>query len=342
MADQERIVLISAHFNEQWLERFRRIAPDMHFEIRTTGTHKAIPDALWQNVEVMYTFGADLPTPEQAPHLQWVQLYSAGANQVMPSRLYQETSVRFTTASGVHAVTIGEYVLMVMLAWFHQLPLLLSWQQQGLWPRGVQRSSLFKPQEIRGKTIGIIGYGSIGREVARLAKASGMRVLAVQRGSNHRDSGFVFPGVGDPAGTLPDHYYTLDQLQEMVKMCDVVLASLPLTSETHHVFNADIFKVMKPDAFFVNIARGDVVDEAALIRALEEKQIAGAALDVFHQEPLPADSPLWKLPNVILSPHITGLFSQYDEMVATIFEENFKRYLKGESLYNLVDKERGY
>lgn len=340
--EQKRTILIAAHFKEEWLKRIQQLAPDYAVERHITWSNKEITDELWQRVEILYTFGGNLPSPERVPHLRWVQLYSAGADRALATPLYQNTDIRFTTASGVHSVAIGEYVLMVTLTWFHQLSQLFSWQQQSEWPKNVQRSPLFTPQAIRGKTIGIVGYGSIGREVARLLKGCGMRVLAMQRSNNHRDTGFVFPDVGDPEGTIPDRYYSFDQLPEMLVECDVVVASMPLTAETRAMFNATTLKAMKPTAFFVNIARGDVVDEAALIQALEQKQIAGAALDVFHEEPLPANSPLWKLPNVMLSPHITGIVTEYDELAATIFMSNLQRYLKGESLYNEVDKARGY
>src|SRR5205807_7887634 len=127
-----------------------------------------------------------------------------------------QSSVIFTTASGVHAVNMAEYVFAMVLAWFHQIPRLLEWQQRGQWPSASERSSFFVAEELRGKTIGIVGYGSIGRHVARLANAFGMRVLAMHRSIDHHDSGFVFPGVGDPEGFLPDHYYTPEHLHDML------------------------------------------------------------------------------------------------------------------------------
>ncbi len=344
MANEETItILVTAHFLPAWLERLQRISPNLNVILRPTDWDEKIPDELWHDVEILYTFPSFMhfPTRQQAPRLRWIQLYSAGADRLMQHELYQ-TDVQVTTASGVHATAIGEYVLMTMLAWFHRLPTLFSWQHERLWPRGVQRSSQFQPEELRDKTIGIVGYGSIGREVARLATAFGMRVLAMQRGNDHRDPGFIFPGVGDHEGTLPERYYSPQQLHEMLAECDVVVAGVPLTTETRGLFDDAAFRAMKSTAFFVNIARGDVADEDALIRALEEQRIAGAALDVFHQEPLPASSPLWSMPNVLISPHITGVNGQYDERAATIFIENVRQYVQKQPLYNLVDKGRGY
>ncbi|GAC1657262.1 MAG: D-2-hydroxyacid dehydrogenase [Ktedonobacteraceae bacterium] len=320
----------------------RKLSPHIQIELRPAHSTEAVADDLWQEVEILYTsFATPLPSPEQAPRLRWVQLYSAGSDSILNHALFS-TSVIFTTSSGVHAISMGEYVFTMVLAWFHRLPHMLEWQPSEQWPSRLQRSSLFVGEELNGKTIGIVGYGSIGRHVARLAHAFGMRVLAMQQGTDHRDAGFVFPDVGDPEGSLPNHYYAPDQLYSMLSESDVVIIAVPLTSKTQGMFDDAAFLAMKSTAFLVNIARGDICNEAALIHALKEKQIAGAALDVFHEEPLPSHSPLWHLPDVFISPHISGLSLQYDERAATIFEENLRRYLEGEILYNVVDKTQGY
>lgn len=342
MNNKTPLVLITAPFETHRLECLRSLLPQLRIEQWSTRLDGPVPDDLWQAVEVLYTsFSTPLPSPEQASHLRWVQLYSAGPDPILAYPLFQ-TSVIFTTASGVHAITMAEYVFSVVLAWFHRLPHLLAWQQRGEWPSCSERSSLFIGEEVSGKTIAIVGYGSIGRQIARLAVAFGMRVLAMQRHTDHRDYGFMFPGTSDPQGTLPDHYYTLDQLHSMLRESDVVVIAVPLTAQTHELFNDAAFQAMKSTAFLVNIARGDVCDEAALVRALGEQRIAGAALDVFHHEPLPPHHPLWHLPNVFISPHSAGLTPHYDERAATIFEENLHRYLAGDLLYNVVDKKQGY
>lgn len=335
-------VLIVARFQEAWIERLQQLSADVHVTLHPIrGRHDRVPDSLWQETEVAYTFSNHLPTPELASRLRWAQLYSAGAEQLLENPLFKQ-DVMFTTMSGIHATPIGEYVLTTMLAWFHRLPLLLDWQRQQHWQKNSEIGAEYLPQEVRGKTIGIVGYGSIGREVARLAKAFGMRVVAMQRGNDHHDTGFVFPDTGDPDGSLPERYYAPEQLHEMLQVCDVVIIGVPLTKQTYHLFDADAFQAMKDSAFLVNIARGDVCDEDALTQALTNKQIAGAALDVFRKEPLPSTSPLWKLPNVMISPHITGLSEHYDERAAQVFTANLGRYLQGQPLYNLVDKDRGY
>ncbi len=293
-------------------------------------------------MEILYTsFSIPLPPPEQAPRLRWVQLYSAGPDPILSHPLFP-TSVIFTTASGVHAINIAEHVFTMALAWFHRLPQILEWQEKGEWPLATIRSSLFVGEELREKNIGIVGYGSVGRQVARLARAFGMHVLAMQRGTYRKDQGFTFPDIGDPQGILPERYYTPEQLHSMLSECDVVVIAVPLTPKTRGMFNEAAFQAMKATAFLVNIARGDICDEEALVRALQEKQIAAAALDVFQQEPLPPNHPLWHLPNVFISPHIAGLTPYYSERAAVIFAENLRRYLDGKELYNVVDKGQGY
>ncbi len=333
-------ILITVPIEPDWLARLQQLAPDWQIEARPIRRLEDIPGELWQNVEVLYTLEI-LPTPQQAPNLRWVHLYSAGADRIFKHPLI-DAQVIITTSSGVHVVSIPEYVMMMMLAWFHHLPFILELQQKAQWPVGKDWLSFFSVPELRGKTIGIVGYGSIGRGVAHLAKAFGMRIVAQQYSDDHRDHGFVFPDVGDPDGILPDRYYKLDQLHSLLQESDVVVIAVPLTPQTTHLFDAAAFSAMKSDAFLINIARGEVCNEQDLIQALQEKRIGGAALDVHDPEPLPPDHPLWQLPNVIISPHISGGTIRYPERSFAIFEENLRRYLAGEPLYNTVSKEQGY
>lgn len=337
-----RVVLITAPIEPSWLDRLQKLSSTLDIHQWSSSSEEREPDDLWQQVEILYTsFATRLPPPDCAPRLRWVQLYSAGPDPLLTDPLFL-SPVTFTTTSGIHAINMAEYVFAMLLAWFHELSSIFKRQQQGQWPSNTERSSLFVGEELWGKTIAIVGYGSIGRQVARLAKTFGMRVLAMQRGTNHRDYGFQFPGIGDPEGILPDHYYTPEQLHAMLRESDIVVVAVPLTSKTRGMFNEAAFCAMKPTAFLVNLARGHVCDEADLVRALREKQIAGAALDVFHKEPLPSNHPLWHLDNVFISPHVAGLTPHYSERAAILFEENLRRYLSGKPLYNVVDKERGY
>ncbi len=305
MTTRPRTMLITAPLDTIWLARLQKLAPEFHVKQWHYSTMGSIPDDLWQDVEVLYTsFTTPLPLPHQVPHLRWVQLYSAGPDYILDHPLFA-TSTIFTTTSGIHAVPIAEYVFAMVLAWFHHLPRIFEWQQRGAWPFG-------------------------------------MRVLAMQRGINHHDAGFSLPGVGDPSGALPDHFYSPGELPALLGASDVVVIALPLTTRTRSMFDEATFQMMKPTALLVNIARGDICQESALIRALQEKQIAGAILDVFHQDPLPSDHPLWRLPNVFISPHCSSLTSLYAERAAQVCEENLRRYLGGEPMFNIVDKNQEY
>ena len=191
--------------------------------------------------------------------------------------------------------------------------------------------------------MGIIGYGAIGRELARQANALGLRVLAANSsGERTPFRSYALPGIGDLQAEIPDKIYATAQMFDMLPACDYVVAVAPLTSQTNHLISVSAFDKMKPTAFFFNVGRGPVVDESALIDALHQGKIAGAGLDVFEEEPLPASSSLWQMDNVIISPHVSGFNPLYDERASDVFAENLRRYLKGETLLNLVNKARGY
>ena len=216
-----------------------------------------------------------------------------------------------------------------------------DYQRQHEWPK--ERWEKFLPDELLGKTLGILGYGSLGREIARLAKGFGMTVLATKRDARSAvDPGYVIPGTGDPEGILADRIYPPEATRSVVSECDYIVLTLPLTPKTRHLVDEDLLKAMKPNCFLVNVGRGKLVNEGALIRALESGWITGAGLDVFEEEPLPSDSPLWSMNNVLISPHVSGFTLHYDDRAIEVFVENLKRYLNYEPLINLVDRDIGY
>jgi len=332
-------VLCTLRFTDSQLEKLRSVSSRLIVEQQTCRSDADVTAALDPDVQVLYTFHTGFPL-EKAPRLRWVQLHTAGANHTLETPLWQ-SDIPITTASGIHAVPIAEYVFASILAFTHHVPRMLYYQQRAEWPR--ERWALFAPQELRGQTVGIVGYGSIGREVARLARTFGMRVLATKRDcSNPRDHGWMLPGTGDPEGRYPERYFRVEALHVMLAESDFIVVAVPLTTSTRHLIGAAEFKVMKPNAYLVNISRGDVVDQAALIQALRENWIAGAGLDVFDPEPLPADNPLWTLENVILSPHVSGFTLHYDDRATDLFADNLRRWLAGEELLNLVDRRFEY
>jgi phosphoglycerate dehydrogenase-like enzyme len=268
----------------------------------------------------------------------------AGVDALAEHPLYTASSIPLITASGVHAATIAEYAITTMLALAHRVPRMVEWQGRGGWPPDEQRWPLFVPSEVRGATLGIIGYGSIGRELARMAKAAfAMTVLACKRNpAQRRDTGYTLPGTGDPEGVLPDAWMGPGELPELLGRSDVVVMCAPLTVETRHLIGARELALMKRSAYLINVGRGASVDEAALVQALGAGTIAGAAVDVFAKEPPPAGHPLYALDNVIVSPHVSGFLPSYDDKCTDLFAENLHRYLVGTPLLNVVDRARGY
>ncbi len=284
--------------------------------------HVALADA-----EVLFSFwGGGIASMadfrSRAPRVRWVQLTHAGAERVRPEVIHD--GVCFTTAGGLAATPIAEFVLAYMLMFSKGWPGLFRAQQRHEYAR-------FMPRELHGRTVGVIGMGYIGSEVARLAKAFGCRVLAIRRSFEKR---------GPDA--LADEALPPSELSDLLQESDFVVVCAPLTPETKGMIGAQQLRQMKPTAHLVNIARGGLVDEPALVEALQSKTIAGAGLDVFAREPLPPDSPLWDMENVILSPHISGGTEIYNQRATEIFVSNLKRYLAGEPLTNVVDPERGY
>ncbi|MFQ6013827.1 MAG: D-2-hydroxyacid dehydrogenase [Anaerolineae bacterium] len=334
-------VLSTLMFREEYLDKLQAVSPRLFVEQRSSWDPTDMVPYL-KDVEVLYTFGLPPDLLESAPKLRWVQLHSAGVNHILDHPI-MASDIPITTTSGIHAVTIAEYVFASILAFTRRVPRMVYWQGQGRWPEDKDRWPLFVPDELWGKTIGIVGYGSIGRQIARLAKAFGMRIVAAKKEASDRlDRGYRLEGVGDPEGKLPDRIYPPERLRPMLAECDFVVVCVPVTRATAKLIGEPELKAMKPTAYLVNVARGEVVDEQGLITALQEGWIAGAGLDVFDQEPLPPNSPLYNLDNVILSPHVSGFTPYYDERASDLFAENLRRYLAGEELLNLVSKERGY
>jgi phosphoglycerate dehydrogenase-like enzyme len=255
-----------------------------------------------------------------APKLRWFQSTSAGVDELIGAG-FGERGVLVTTSSGVHATPIGEFALHLMLMFAKQARRAIDAQRERRWER-------FTPTELRDATIGVVGLGHIGSEVARLAKGFGCRVLAVDR--LRADAG--------PA----DQLLRPAELPRLLAESDYVVLSVPLSKETRHLIGEVELRAMKPTAVLINVCRGAVVDEGALTRALKEGWIAGAGLDVFESEPLPPESELWGMENVIISAHITGGTAHYFERAVPILCENLRRYLEGRPLLNAIDPERGY
>lgn len=333
------------NLSEQHLAQLQAVSPRLvvsQHALSPNQTYQASVEEFTQvlvpEVEILYTHTAPFDL-SLTPNLRWVQVNSAGVDLLRGTPLW-ESEIAITSASGVHVVQIPEYVLAMLLAHAHHLPAAARLQAEARW--ATKKRGLV-PTELRGQTLGILGYGAIGREVGRLVAAFGMRVLATRRrGRPTSFDGWTPAGTGDPAGSIPERYYDLDELHEMLPQCDMLLLALPLSPRTRHIIGQAELALMRPHAFLVNIGRGPLLDHEALVEALRAKRIGGVALDVTEPEPLPADSPLWHLENVIITPHIAGLSAYYDDRVVELFCANLRRYLNGEPLLNFVQRELGY
>jgi phosphoglycerate dehydrogenase-like enzyme len=339
--DETLNVLVLVDFNDTIMNRLKSLSPRLKFTRSLARNANEIPREVWANTDILYTARL-LPEPDQALRLRWIQLHFAGIDSVIESPVIQNQNVILTTASGIHASTIAEYTFTMMLAHARKIPLMLRHQARAEWSE--KRFELFLPRELRDSTLGIVGYGSIGRATARLAKAFGMTVLATKRNVMQPASRNEYEeeGVGDPQGEFVDRLYPPEAIRSMVGACDFVLVTLPLTPQTRGYIDASVFAAMQPHAIFINVGRGGVVDEDALIAALKAGKLGGAALDVFAREPLPQSSPLWSMENVIISPHLAGNTSRYHERAADLFTENLERYLEKKDLLNRVDLSSGY
>jgi phosphoglycerate dehydrogenase-like enzyme len=273
------------------------------------------------------------------PALRWVQLLSAGANQLRGHPIMQ-LPIPVTTASGTHGVPIAQYITCSALMLAHRMPELLAFKPTRVWPN---RSAL-AGFTLRGRTAGILGYGSIGRESARQLSALGMRVVCYKRDPSARaDTGFnAWPGTGDPLGQLPAEWYGPGQLGSMLPQCDLVVVTVPSTPATEALIGARELALLKPTAHLVHISRGGVVDEAALAHALRSGQLAGAAVDCFVREPVPRDHLFFDVPNLIMTPHMSGVYDAFWPAFNVLLRENVVRLSAGSRLFNEVNRAECY
>ncbi|WP_079708874.1 D-2-hydroxyacid dehydrogenase [Paraliobacillus ryukyuensis] len=276
------------------------------------------------DADVLVTFGEDVTSDhiKQATNLKWIMVLSAGMDE-MPFRIIKERGIKVTNARGIHKIQMAEYAISMLLHVYRQNETLRRNQLAHHWDSKVPL------KEISNRTMTIVGAGAIGEELARLAKAFRMKTIGVSRSEN------VKPHF--------DENYTNDQVMHALKQADFVVSILPSTEETFYFYKQEHFKTMKSNAVFLNMGRGDAVQSETLIMALDQGQIAHAVLDVFEQEPLPSDHPLWEHPKVTMTPHVSGKSPQYLPRAVEIFEQNLKAYIEENKLVtNEIDVERGY
>ncbi|MBX3002194.1 MAG: D-2-hydroxyacid dehydrogenase [Caldilineaceae bacterium] len=315
------MTLESGRISEEQIDQMGEAAPEMKVVI--TQDRQEI-ESLLEEIEIVV---GDLPRDllPRAKKLRWMQLWGAGADWLMRYPEAQEMDFVLTNASGVHAIPITEHIFAFLFSLGRGFHKAMRAQVEGKW-RKPEGDELF---ELPDKTMVLLGVGAIGQQTARIADALNMRVIGVRR-----DPSVSAPGVERMVGN--------DQLLVVLPEADFVVVTVPLTHETERMIGERELRAMKPGAYIVNIGRGKIIDQDALIRALREGWIAGAGLDVTDPEPLPADSPLWAMENVIITAHYSGLTPYYDERALEIFLDNLKRYRAGEEMRNVVDKGLGY
>lgn len=308
-----------------WLpERLRGDFPQI--EIVQLPTYEGIDQQL-ADTEILVAWSLRPEQVKAAQKLRWIHSPVAAVHLLMIPEII-ESEIVVTNARAVNGPVVAEHVMAQMFALAKCLPQAVRLQEQRSWGQDAIWKS--QPKEVTGATLGIVGLGSIGSEVARRAAALGMRVLAVRQDLNKAKPDEV------------EQVFRLDEIDEVLSVADYVVLCAPVTPATNLLMNPNRIARMKPDSCLINVGRGPLIDDHALIEALQNARIRGGALDVFPREPLPDDSAYWNLPNVLITPHTAALSERFWERQHDLLRENIRRYLAGQELLGLVDKSKGY
>lgn len=331
-AGDQLTVLLDAPLPDRQRQRVHELSPDIELL-------EGLTPANLQRAQVIYTNKAPFD-PEDAPRLRWVQVNTVGVNQVTGTPL-ADSGIPIANVRGAYSMAVAEEAFAMLLALTRHLHVAHKLQTERRWQGDLIR---LQGDDCYGKTVGIVGYGSVGRQIARIAQAMGMRVLACKRRpEQHADTNFHLPNTGDPDGSIPDsRWFGTDEVAEMLRLSDVAVVTVPYTEGTRDLIGKAELESLPPGAYLINVGRGGVVDEAALLDCLQGGRLAGAGLDVFAEEPLPPDSPLWDAPNVIIMPHVGSYSAGAPGFAAEVLIENLARELSGRPLVNVVDFSLGY
>lgn len=309
-----------------FVERLRQKFPDL--EIVHRDSYEGIEVDL-QDAEIVFTISLRAGQLAAAKKLRWIHAPTAAVHQFLFPELIN-SDVVLTNSREVHGPVVAEHVMALMFALAKRIPKAVKFQQKRIWGQEAMWTEGVHLQELADATLGLIGVGSIGRRVAQMASATGMRVIAVRE---HVEKAAP-PGV--------EAVFPMAEFDKFLGQSDFVVVAAPLISATQGLINARTLAAMKPTAYLINVGRGPQVDEVALAEALQAHRIAGAALDVFEEEPLPASSPLWNIENLLITPHTAGLTDKLWHRHYDVFSDNLRRYLAGRPLQYVVDKRKGY
>jgi phosphoglycerate dehydrogenase-like enzyme len=313
---------VPAWFGERLAKEFPQV------QVVQRNSYEGVEEDL-QETEIIFTISLRAEQFAIARKLRWIHSASAAVHQFLFPELVN-SEVVLTNSREVHGPVVAEHVMALIFALAKKIPQAAVLQTKSVWGQEMIADDTPRLRELAGATLGLIGVGSIGGRVAQMASAVGMRVIAVRE---HVEK-------GKPEGV--EQVFARSALDEMLRQSDFVVLGAPLLTETRALMNADRLAAMKPDAYLINVGRGPLVDETALIEALRNRRIGGAALDVFEREPLPAESPLWNVEKLLITPHTAGLTDKLWQRQYDLFSDNLRRYLAGQPLRFVVDKRRGY
>lgn len=342
-SNQSINVVLAYKLDPQLVQRVQAVSPRLHVldagdlvyrerRLRREGKleeaaalRPSIDEFLLQ-ADVLFSWGLPADLPQRAPRLDWVQVPFHGADNLLTPDVVA-SPIRIATAQGLLGWTMAEHVLGQMIYFSRRFHIAQQLQRNHKWDSRASR-----PSELRGQTVGILGYGDIAKNLVQMVKAQGVRCLVVRRSIVEPTPGF----------DAVDQFLPPFSLDDVMRVSDFLVLAAPRTPETDGMVSAQLLGLMKPTAYLINVGRGSLVDEDALIQALQEGRLAGAGLDVFRTEPLPEESALWDMPNVLITPHNSGPSEIYMSESMDILCDNLRRYLANEPLLNIVDKERWY
>ncbi|SDL66841.1 D-2-hydroxyacid dehydrogenase [Halarsenatibacter silvermanii] len=321
---QEIVMMLTRDWPEKYTERLEEKEPDLRViqAIEREEQQQALNRA---EIVVGLAREFEIDLLVEAEGVEWIQTLTAGVDEIINSpgaEKLEERGVKITSMSGIHGDVMAEHTFGYLIGFSRRFHEYRDQQRENTWER-------LEMDRLSGRKLLIIGMGSIGREIARVGRVMNMKVAGIKR------------DVSEDVKEV-DELYPSEKLEEAAAECDYAVSILPYTPETEGMLAGEFFSALPDDAYFVNVGRGEVVDEKALLQALDDKELAGAGLDVFAQEPLPEDSPFFERDNVIMTPHVAGIFPGYYDRALEIFQDNLERYRRGDELKNRVSYELGY
>jgi phosphoglycerate dehydrogenase-like enzyme len=320
--DKVKVLVTVAALRDEHLRRISGVSEKVEVEKRIY-RKRVLEDV--KNAEVLMGWMFDKEIFHAAKRLKWFHAASTGVDTFLFPE-FVESQVILTNSSGIASVPMSEMAMTFILCFAKKIPRLMRLKTDKRW---IRHGTFRGVEELAGKTLGVLGLGNVGMQVAWRAKWFDMRVIAVERSAIRKP-------------IYVDEILGVEDLDLLLAESDYFVITVPLTSETRHMIGEKQLKLMKSNAYLINVSRGGVVDEKALVKALREGWIAGAGLDVFEKEPLPEESELWDLENVIITPHVSGSTPHYAERLTALFCKNLKRYIEGRPLINVVNKRAGY